>query len=143
RIEQDISTKYDDVTSKHAATSDTSEQLINKGNQLSTLLKTFEEYLENHPELDEELTTIEEFVASVEENASKANTTYKGILTKKAEIDELHREIIGYEDENDDGETTEVEGLRAELQSAYDSLTEKAKALENNVNELNELSKNQ
>jgi len=117
--------------------------LTSQGEELSNVLKTLNDYLENHPELDEELTSLENFVSSVEENASKANTTYKGILTKKAEIDELHREIIGYEDKNTDGEITEVEGLKAELESAYDTLTEKAEVLENSINELDELSKKQ
>lgn len=143
QIQQDISQKHEDVFTKHAATSATSEHLTSQGEELSNVLKTLNDYLENHPELDEELTKLENFVASIEENASKANTTYKGILTKKAEIDELHREIIGYEDKNTDGEITEVEGLKAELESAYDTLKENAEVLENSINELDELSKKQ
>jgi len=143
QIQQDISQKHEDVVTKHAATNETSEHLTNQGEELSSVLKILNDYLENHPDLDDELTSLENFVASVEENASKANTTYKGILTKKAEIDELHREIIGYEDENTDGEITEVEGLKAELESAYVTLIEKGEFLENSISKLDELSKNQ
>ncbi len=136
KIQEEILAQHEDITSKHTEVVKTNSQLIIQGTEISELLKILNDYLENHPDLDEELTKLEEFITSVEQNAGKANATYRGILTRKNEIDELHREIIGYEDENDLGEVTKVEGLKAELESTYGVLTEKAETLEGDLDEL-------
>ncbi|MEO9849541.1 MAG: hypothetical protein ABJE80_14140 [Reichenbachiella sp.] len=113
-----------------------SEKLINSLNIIT-------EVLENHPELETEAEELESLLSNIQESASKATTTYKGILAKKSEIDELHREIIGYEDEDEDGETVTVEGLKSELEIAYSELKENAKILDTQIEALRTYSKEQ
>ena len=65
--------------------------------------------------MKDEVIDLESSIELLQENASKATTIYKGIVSKKTEIDELHREIIGYEDEGEDGELVKIEGLQTKL----------------------------
>lgn len=142
-IESKIDNKLADITSSHSKAIEASSDLLENGTKLSSILTRISEVLEEHPEIEEEIEQLDELIIKIEENSSKANTTYKGILSKKTEIDELHREILGYEDENEDGEIISVEGLQSELQTSYDKLNESAQDLEINLKQLKETSKEQ
>ncbi|MEO5788786.1 MAG: hypothetical protein ACOH2D_08820 [Gelidibacter sp.] len=142
-IEAEIDNKLIDITSNHLKAIEANSELLENGIKLSTIITRISEVLEEHPEIEEEIEQLDELIIKIEENSSKANTTYKGILSKKTEIDELHREILGYEDENEDGEIISVEGLQSELQTSYDKLNETAENLEINLKQLKETSKEQ
>ncbi|REG86296.1 hypothetical protein [Winogradskyella sediminis] len=142
-IESEIDNKLSDITSNHTKSVEVSNALLENSTNLSNLVTRISEVLEEHPEIDEEIEKLDELILKIEENSSKANTTYKGILTKKIEIDELHREILGYEDKDEDGEIINVEGLKKELETSYNQLTEVSGNLEENLENLKETSKEQ
>lgn len=142
-IKAEVEKKLIDIETNHLKSIDISEDLLNRSTKLANLASRINEVIEEHPEIEQEIDQLDELIAKIEENSSKANTTYKGILTKKTEIDELHREILGYEDENDDGEIITVEGLKNELETSYNYLTEKAESLEENLENLKKISKDQ
>lgn len=142
-IESIIDQKLKEMVSKHEEATEISNELLINGNELSNTLTTINTVLENHPDIEENIEELDTLIAKIEENSSKSTTTYKGILAKKTEIDELHREILGYEEEDGNGEIIIVEGLKKELQTSYDKLNLKAENLDGNLRELDELSKKQ
>lgn len=142
-IETEIDEKLNDIKSNHSKSIDISNNLLENSTHLSNLATKISDVLVEHPEIEEEIDELDDLIAKIEENSSKANTTYKGILTKKTEIDELHREILGYEDEDENGETITVEGLKKELEVSYNQLTETAKNLNENLENLRKTSKEQ
>lgn len=142
-IETEIDEKLNDIKAKHSKSIEVSDDLLENGTSLSNLVTRISEILDEHPEIDQEIEQLDELIAKIEENSSKANTTYKGILTKKTEIDELHREILGYEDEDEDGEIITVEGLKKELETSYNHLTETSQNLEKSLENLKKTSKSQ
>lgn len=142
-IKAEVEKKLIDIETHHLKSIDVSEDLLDRSTKLANLASRIHEVIEEHPEIEQEIDQLDELIAKIEENSSKANTTYKGILTKKTEIDELHREILGYEDENDDGEIITVEGLKNELETSYNYLTEKAESLEEDLENLKKTSKDQ
>lgn len=142
-IESEIDTKLSDITINHTKSIEVSNDLFENSTNLSNLVTRISEVLEEHPEIEEEIDKLDELILKIEENSSKANTTYKGILTKKTEIDELHREILGYEDEDENGELINVEGLKKELETSYNQLTEISENLEENLENLKQTSKGQ
>jgi len=115
-------------------------EIAERSNELLDKISTIQVILDNHPELSEEVVELETLLNQVEEDASKGNTIYKGILSKKTEIDELHREIIGYTEENEEGEQVKIEGLKNELEKTYNLLNIQSKELDNKLDELNEKS---
>lgn len=142
-IEEDIDNKIIEITSKHSEAFETSNELIINSDKLATFLDRISEVLEEHPNIEDEIEEIDVLITKIDENSSKANTTYKGILSKKTEIDELHREILGYEDEDENGETIVIDGLKIELENAYDKLNDTADNLKLNLSELEEISQGQ
>lgn len=142
-IETEIDEKLSDIKSNHTKSIEVSNDLLENSTNLSNLVTRISEVLEEHPEIEQEIDKLDELILKIEENSSKANTTYKGILTKKTEIDELHREILGYEDEDEDGEIITVEGLKKELETSYNQLTEISENLEENLEILKKTSKGQ
>lgn len=120
-----------------------SNSIIEQSDEILTRLNKITNVLEEHPDLENEAEELNDVLISIEENASKASVTYKGILTKKTEIDELHREIIGYEDEDEEGESVIIEGLKSELKKAYGELNVKATELTSQIESLNNYSKEQ
>lgn len=115
-----------------------SEEIINLSEVLIQKTEKIQEIFENHPDLSDEVEELESILTTLNENASKANVTYKGILSKKTEIDELHREIIGYEDEDEDGEIVEIDGLKTNLETSFDDLKENIENLKHQVEEIKE-----
>lgn len=140
-IETEIDEKLADIKSKHSRSIEVSNELLENSTSLSNLVTRISEVLDEHPEIEQEINQLDELIAKIEENSSKANTTYKGILTKKTEIDELHREILGYEDEDEDGEIITVDGLKKELEISYNNLTATSENLEENLESLKNSSK--
>lgn len=140
-IETEIDKKLADIKSKHSRSIEVSNKLLENSTSLSNLVTRISEVLDEHPEIEQEINQLDELIAKIEENSSKANTTYKGILTKKTEIDELHREILGYEDEDEDGEIITVDGLKKELEISYNNLTVTSEHLEENLESLKNSSK--
>lgn len=140
-IETEIDEKLVDIKSKHSRSIEVSNELLENSTSLSNLVTRISEILDEHPEIEQEINQLDELIAKIEENSSKANTTYKGILTKKTEIDELHREILGYEDEDEDGEIITVDGLKKELEISYNNLTATSENLAENLESLKNSSK--
>lgn len=140
-IETEIIAKLADIKSKHSKSIEISDELLENSTNLSNIVIRISEVLDEHPEIEQEINQLDELIAKIEENSSKANTTYKGILSKKTEIDELHREILGYEDENEDGEIIRIDGLKKELEVSYNNLTTISEHLEENLESLKNSSK--
>lgn len=130
----------EEISKNKQQSQSTTSEIIENSNELIEKITTIQNVLENHPELSEEVNELETLLNKVEEDASKGNTIYKGIVSKKTEIDELYREIIGYTDEDENGEQVEIEGLKGKLENTYNQLNIKSKELDSKLDELNEKS---
>lgn len=138
---KDIQDKSNDVDTNHTQVLEATSDILDKSHKLSEVLTTITDILDEHPDLENEVVQLDSTLAKIEETSSKANTTYKGILTRKTEIDELHREIIGYEDENEEGELVQIEGLKSELETAYENLKEQSESLADEIGEIRKITK--
>ncbi|MCW3479117.1 hypothetical protein OL229_06010 [Neisseriaceae bacterium JH1-16] len=54
-------------------------------------------------------------------------------MKKKGEIDELHKEICGYDVKNDQGESEHIDGLRDDLTGSYNETANKIGALDQEI----------
>lgn len=118
-------TLHSEMTTFHDSTKENLNQTIEK-------TKTIDSAYENYDDLLEKLEKLESIFESSDETSTKTEAIYANITSRKKEIDRLYYEIIGYtEKDKDTGETTEVIGLKDELETAYEDLT-------NNIKELNE-----
>jgi hypothetical protein len=135
-LEMEIESKHQEIASQHTEISGRTKEILTHGENLENTLITITNILDKHPNLKSEVLQLENLIETAEENSSKASTTYKGILSKKTEIDELYRDIIGYEDEDESGNTVEIEGLKSKLESSYKELENKSEDLVEEINNL-------
>lgn len=78
-------------------------------------------------------------VAGVEENKEKSDLTLNEVNKKKKEIDSIHRNIFGYSQKDEYGsEVIEIEGLKVELEKAYNLLNENLEIVEVRVQKIKE-----
>jgi uncharacterized coiled-coil DUF342 family protein len=126
----DFNSEYEEITTSNEEVNTKKEDIFSKVNQLEEKIKAFEEILEEHPNLDEEITNFESIISRIKDNESKSSQLIKSITSRKTEIDTLYNEILGYTEENEHtGEETFVEGLRSELEGAYEGLDSKVNTL--------------
>ena len=59
-------------------------------------------------------------------------------MKRKADIDELHKSICGYDVKNSEGVSEHVDGLKDELENSYKSISDQIESLDTHINELTE-----
>ncbi|WP_186750565.1 hypothetical protein [Spirosoma utsteinense] len=92
-------------------------------------LSEFENFYSKYPDIDENLEEISNFIGKVAENVEKSNVSLIALNKRKKEIDDIHREIFGYQQTNEDDEITKVEGLKDELEKSYQKITSDIKSM--------------
>lgn len=107
--------------------------------QLNETISTFEETIENHPDLETEIIELETSITKIKENESKSSQLIKSITNRKIELQTLYNEILGYEEEDDEGNITKINGSKQELLESLEGLEER---VSNYKVEFDELEKN-
>lgn len=103
----------------------------------SKILKV-EEIFKKYPDLDDELSKIEEVVTTIEENKEKSELTLNEVNKKKKEIDTVYRSIYGYTQKDlASGLETKTEGLKDELENSYSELVTKLEEAEETLDNIN------
>lgn len=136
KIFNEVSGIKEEISLKLNTSIEATDSIAERSKELLESTERITEIFDEHPELKSEVADLQKIITDLEEDASKANTAYKGILGKKSEIDELHREILGYEDEDEEGETVQIEGIKNELEEAYAEISQKLEDLKSGLNSL-------
>ncbi len=84
-------------------------------NQTAEIQRLFD----TKPQLEENLKKLESVFKSGDDYDSKLSTLFKSITDRKKEIDELYYEIVGFVEKDEDGNDTEIKGLKRELEESY------------------------
>lgn len=77
------------------------------------------EILDKYNDLPTRLNDASIQLDSLDEIDSKAQVILKNITSYHSKVRELRDEILGYDTENDDGESERIEGIKDELESSY------------------------
>lgn len=92
--------------------------------------------MDKYPELDDQTEKVDGYITEIEENLEKSSISLSALNKRKKDIDDLHREIFGYIQKNEDGSSTSIEGKKEELESSYGNLsTDIAETLEKKRNQ--------
>lgn len=98
----------------------------------SSLLETidkFDDITSSHPNLEEEIEEFKGHFEEISDTQNKTSIAFKDILNKKKDLDNLHREIIGYSEKDEDDEIIKTEGLKGYLERSYNEIENKLKGL--------------
>lgn len=104
--------------------------------QLNETISTFEETIENHPDLETEIIELETSITKIKENESKSSQLIKSINNRKTELQTLYNEILGYEEEDDEGNVTKINGSKQELLQSLEGLEDRVSDYKEEFDEL-------
>ncbi len=120
---------------------DSNNESIESSDELHKIVEKFNAFFEDHPNFNNEFNSLNDNIIELKENSSKAKTTYKDILSKKLQIDEIYREIYGYSEENENnGDTIEIRGLKDELEESYNQVNNDLQVLKENIENIESIS---
>jgi cell division protein FtsB len=102
----------------------------------STKLTEITQKLAQFSGLPEKLTEVDQQLIQLNEKFNQAEDVVQHSLKRKAQIDELHKTILGQDIKTSDGELEHVDGLRDELEAAYIGFDERLKKLDSEVGQV-------
>lgn len=80
---------------------------------------------------------MDENITKIEDNLEKSNVSLSALNKRKKEVDDLHQEIFGYTQTDESGKTTIIEGLKDELETTYENLSNNMNEALENVEKIN------
>jgi len=126
-----------DIESYSTSAKKSYDELLDSGNKVISLITLIEKVFKDHPDLKEEIFNLETDIAKSEELISKINSLYKSSLTKKQEIDDLHLDIHGFNEVNEETkEEYHIDGLKDKLEKTYNELTRNLNEARGEISEL-------
>lgn len=137
RLVQNITSNNELIIKLKAKAELTDSEFENAYQELKQNVEHLTNFIEEYPDLDEKLTSINQFINDIESNLSKSRISLNSINSRKKEIDEYYDELFGYEEEKDDGDKVVVEGKKDKLDSTYEDLEEKLEKAEIRIIALN------
>lgn len=132
--------KSAELTDKITKVEELSDELIESKETVDTATsKIFEdvEKLKNSITESESLPNTLEEIEALLVRSTEVSEGIESLQThsmkKKSEIDALHKKIIGSDITGEDGATEHIDGLKDELETAYDNLTEQVEELDDTL----------
>lgn len=122
---ENIKSDFESFNTENIAALDTLNALNDKIEQISETISMFEGTIEKHPDLEDEISELETSISKIKENESKSSQLIKSITNRKIELQTLYNEILGYEDEDDEGNITKINGSKQELLESLEGLEER------------------
>ena len=121
-----------DVDDEEASILEASERLETLETRYQSKLDDVDErisqidaFTSKYPDLLAKMEEVDDFISKVEENLEKSGISLTTLNKRKKEVDDLHREIFGYtEPDSGNGEPLRVGGLKDELDTSYEKLSE-------------------
>lgn len=117
-----IKTDFEKFNNDNNDASEKLKSLNEKIENLNDAISNFEEIIENHPDLETEISDLEISISKIKENESKSSQLIKSITNRKIELETLYNEILGYENEDDEGIITFIKGSKQEIEESLDGL---------------------
>lgn len=102
----------------------------------STKLQEINQNLTQCAGLPEKLTEANDQISQLNEKFKQVEDIVGHSVKKKSQIDELHKTIMGQDIKTEDGKVEHIEGLKEELETAYDGFKERIKNLEGEINQV-------
>ena len=134
----DIDTKKDYISKIYNFSQEIEKQI----DSLNSKVEAIENLFNDKEQLEEQITSLTNIYQDTTDLSNKIEAIYNHINKRKNEITSISYEILGYEDENDDGEMQHIDGIKDELEKTYIELSTNIKTSEDKIitleNETNE-----
>jgi uncharacterized coiled-coil DUF342 family protein len=134
-----LQTNYAEVELKLSESEKISTRAFEHSENINSVISKSEmisELFENKEQLSEKLESLSEILAQGQDSSNKINTLYNSIMKRKKEFDELFYEINGYEETDEAGEETHVNGLKDDLYETFNTLNDDLEELKKSLSTL-------
>lgn len=136
-----------DITSKLMEIDKSSESLLadiranadesqRKNESVTSLTEQLAAELAKTESLPASLAEIAEWHEKASQDQKNIQALMAHAMKRKAEIDDLHKEVLGYEVKDSDGEVERVDGLKDVLSHAYEDIEARANGLRKEIDDL-------
>ncbi|WP_313219884.1 hypothetical protein [Stenotrophomonas sp.] len=115
----------------YAEASAANESVQRSVSEAQARLEKVDGFLEQADAIPTELEALSKQSQDAKSQADNIKLLLNHSLKRKAELDELHKEVFGHDVEGEDGNTERVDGLRDELEKTYESINSRLSALSN------------
>lgn len=132
--EESIANAISNIKNASSYATDLKEEIESRYDEISALV-------DNYKDISLKLESAIDDSNEITEINSKVNSIIKNVISNHSKIRELRDEILGYDDENEDGEPERIEGLRDELESSYKSLKLDCQSLYDDFEDLRKYTK--
>jgi len=102
----------------------------------STKLEVITQNLDHCAELPEKLTEANNQLSQLQEKFNQVEDVVNHSVKRKGQIDDLHRTILGQDIKTEEGETEHIDGLKEELEAAYNGFDERVQKLDGEVDQV-------
>lgn len=136
-----------DIASKLVGIDKSSESLLadikanadesqRKALSVSSLTETLAAELDKAKSLPASLAEIAELHEKASQDQKNIQALMAHAMKRKAEIDDLHKEVLGYEVKDADGKVERIDGLKDVLSHTYEDITGRAVGLRKEIEDL-------
>lgn len=113
-----------------------------KYEKINEIISEIEEIYKDNEDLSSKIEELNSFIIEGTKEKDDIALLYKQASLKRNEIYNLHREIIGYDEKNEDtGEEEHFSGLKEELEDSYNQISTKLETISENIDAIHEETK--
>lgn len=133
---ESINTDFESFNNDNDLAHEKLNSLNQRIKELNETISKFEETIEIHPDLETEIIELETSISKIKENESKSSQLIKSITNRKIELQTLYNEVLGYQDEDEEGNVTIIKGSKQELSESLVGLEERVSDYKEEFNNL-------
>lgn len=122
---ESIKNDFESFNTENNSALENLNSLNEKIEKLNETISRFEDTIGNHPDLETEIIELETSITKIKENESKSSQLIKSITNRKIELQTLYNEILGYEEVDDEGNITKINGSKQELLESLEGLEDR------------------
>ena len=113
------------------------DEINEKYKQIKETISEIEGVYENNEDLSSKIEALNSYIIEGTKEKDDISLLYKQSSLKRNEIFNLHREIIGYDEKNEDtGEEEHFSGLKEDLENSYNQISSELAILSENIKNL-------
>ncbi|HTD06247.1 hypothetical protein [Undibacterium sp.] len=111
----------------------TKQSIDASADEVAVKIQAIDKHLSTSKTLPEDVKSVQELLSESKTLGDSMTALLNHSLKRKAEIDELHKQIYGQDVNIDDGSSQHIDGTKDELERSYSTIKEQAQGLEAEV----------
>jgi hypothetical protein len=135
-LSEQLSEKLGSINTQYASFLSVQDKINSEIEELSAKIQSVDSYLKLSAQLPIAIEEANKSISEVKNTSDTIKNTLAHAVSRKSDIDELHKKILGENITNEDGKTEHVDGIKDELEKTYRGLSDVASNLDATISNL-------